>query len=557
MKDSDLDRLLSDLEGEVEYTGARKEIILQSQRIARRSDTTVEEIREGLDPEAAFRDSILDLLQGRDLGPFRGGVSDALKRHNIQVQQLKKFLSDTDGTASVVEVLKKYHYTFIKSIENIEMLYDEYAGSLSQEAVQRRAKKEYNVLFEGFEQKNELDFLCLKELFLKLREFNSRIRKEWDDLYRNIGVIKLVPDGKDIYREMVTNVNEALGLCRSTDQFLYVLSRVLGIPEKDYDVIERDIFNKIVYHPAFPYQYDSLFILPEKYMGQELPGDVPDALPGSVGNPGVSGAEGGNRQGISDASQGEARSGPGDDAPLRQAFRFTVKGTRNWNVREPYIIKIDFSKLAADLDELKSSFYFIDRMDSESVLDGELKRAMMRYLNDRSKDITEYFGEFILKMVFLQVQELGNFFGLEGEKLHLLVYHLGPSSLNRILINYLQAKKLGFCFKYLQGSRVVRYVPLEFIKAKVLGWFEENINICTLPFDGIHEFDETRKTVSRKYYAEVDSYNKKLDQLIRQLKLDSNEKFNRGDFFRSKWNDWFGSANIVVYNRFMEKTIFK
>jgi hypothetical protein len=117
--------------------------------------------------------------------------------------------------------------------------------------------------------------------------------------------------------------------------------------------------------------------------------------------------------------------------------------------------------------------------------------------------------------------------------------------------------KTGYCFKYLSGNRVSRYLPQEFVKENVLTWFENNINVFDLPFDSISRFEDMRKVVSRRYFTEVDNNNNRLNEMIKKLHLDANPKFDRDDFFRSKLPEWFGAVNIQVYNRFVERTLFK
>jgi len=63
--------------------------------------------------------------------------------------------------------------------------------------------------------------------------------------------------------------------------------------------------------------------------------------------------------------------------------------------------------------------------------------------------------------------------------------------------------------------------------------------------------------VARKYSAEVDKYSRLLDETIARQKLDANPQFNRNDYFKSRFAHWFGVSRIQVYNRFIDKTIFK
>jgi len=156
----------------------------------------------------------------------------------------------------------------------------------------------------------------------------------------------------------------------------------------------------------------------------------------------------------------------------------------------------------------------------------------------------------------MKVQEIVSFFGAE-DVLTLFAYHLGPHTVYQVIADAFASDGIGYCYKYASGNRILRHFPSEFVKGKVLEWFEHNVNAFDLPFDGIQEYENIRKMVSKKYFASVDESYNKLDKLIVQSKDARDPKFDKQALFKSKWKEWFGASNIIVYNRFLEKTIFK
>ena len=125
------------------------------------------------------------------------------------------------------------------------------------------------------------------------------------------------------------------------------------------------------------------------------------------------------------------------------------------------------------------------------------------------------------------------------------------------MINKFQALKIGSCFKYLEANRVSKHIPFEYIKESVLNWFEKYINIYDLQYDKIQGFDEFRKIVLKKYYSEMDRITNVIDEVIKKSDIETKPSLNKFELFKSRWNQWFGIANIVIYNRFVEKTTFK
>jgi hypothetical protein len=235
---------------------------------------------------------------------------------------------------------------------------------------------------------------------------------------------------------------------------------------------------------------------------------------------------------------------------------FIIRGTRTWNIREPYIIPINNDKLDNDYNDLNKTFYFVKVEEKEQNIQGEMKRAMFKYIRNPEKDIIQEYTEFINNRLFSLTAELGNYFGFQKDKLHLFIYHLGVLTIYKIIIITFQTDKVGYCFKLLADNNVVKYIPIEFVKEMILLWHNDNINSTVFQYDGIIEYNDLKRVVSRRYTSEYEKYNGKLEDLISKSNANIST-FDREQIFKSKWDEWFGKTNIVIYNRFLERTIFK
>ena len=561
MIDDDLDRLLSDVESGSDYGGAKEDSLRFKQRMARKSDINIEASGKDEYSERAFVDRIRGLEVDSDIMGFSRGAPHAASFHIEKTALFRRLLSEYGAPENLQSLINKYKYTFIRFIENIERLNDEFTIPLSLDSLLKNARKDYPLHFEGFEEENKLNFLILTGLFLRLREFNSRVRKEWSDLSKSIGVINLAAEGKGLYSELNAHVESSLRFCEGTDRFLYRIADFLAIPREDYDVMERDISNKTIYYPSMPYKYEAIFNF-SAFVDDVGPGrkgaDVPLDLETEV--------ETGGQPLGSSVRQTEGKPRRESEVPVKSLQEpaeievdtgFRLRGTSSWNTREPYFLKLYREKLDKDYEDISNSFYFTTEPETAVTQEGTVKRAMIRFLSDTSRNIGAEYEEYIIKTIITQTQELCDFFKFQDEMRNLFIYHIGPAAIHRIIISLFQIERIGLCFKYLPGNRVVRYIPSEFIKEKVLKWYEVNINILNMEFDKIQHFEEVRRTVLMKYNSELAANGRQLEEMIVKLKLDENPQFNRQEFFKSKWNQWFGTARIPVYNRFIEKSIFR
>ncbi|HON78640.1 MAG TPA: hypothetical protein PK544_09140 [Spirochaetota bacterium] len=569
--DKDLDRLLTDIEGKTEYDSSRAESLREKQKYARRSDSSVDYTDSDSGTGAAAAGPVERMPVSNDILFFDKGVLNALREHESFAFDFRKALSETDVSSDVDAILKKYNYTFVRFIENIEKYINAYTIKLNTDTLQKKAKKDFSLFFEGFEDENRLAFILLIEMFLVLREFNSLANKEWFELSKTVGVLNFASDGKLLYQSLYSIAVSAQAFCEKTGKFLRFLASVVGIPPDNFDVLEREIGSKTVYREGVMYDYGSLFGKKQDESPRTEPYlDISQAGGQDEDYSKESGTEDRYREhseAPQEASTGNTipessdsgytpRQGASHEKGSVSAVKFTVKGTRTWNTKEPYVVSLDNEKLQVETQDITQSFFFIDQPNNDDVIQGEIKRGMLKYLRDNSQNIQQGYCDFLAKQISLKTGEIADFFGFSDDR-NLFIYHCGPFTVFRVLYSDFLLLKTGYCFKYLSGNRVSRFLPQEFIKEKVLEWFENNINMFDLPFDSISRYEDMRKAVTKRYYAEVDSNNNRLHEMIKKLHLDANPKFDRDDFFRSKWNEWFGAAQIQVYNRFVERTLFK
>ncbi len=233
---------------------------------------------------------------------------------------------------------------------------------------------------------------------------------------------------------------------------------------------------------------------------------------------------------------------------------FTLRGSKNWNRHEPYIMSVDPAGYRNDVESLQKSFFFVEDPADHDAIKQKIKQEIVAFLRKPSGNVTDRYSDFICKKISVMVRELSENFKLDQDVETLFIYHIGPLTVYRYLKDDFNHKKYGYCYKYLPGNKAARFFPDDFIKTTVLKWFEENINTLSLPFDSIQKYEEMKKIASRKYYNDLRTFNTRLDQL--NTKLGAEKSISRIKLFQVKGNEWFGQLNLQVYRRFIGGTIF-
>jgi hypothetical protein len=552
----DLDDLLSNIDDTYgEYQSIKKAEDNQKARTARRSDRNLgdsDEVKTG------YTAILKRMANDEEVRIFAPGYMDTLAKHWQLTQKLRELFSDLAVPESISDVMKKNRYTFLKYIQNIESLYNDFIAKQNPTALGKKARNEFHQFFPVEEQSQQrIDFMAIKELFLRIRELNARMRKEWTDLRSAVGVFNIVREGNAYAEEAGSLVTEGVELCRATDHFAKFLAVVIGIPEDDSDVLEKDIYNKIFFRESQNYDYLSIFE-PEKRREipdeQVLDPDAPEKAP--VREEFI--AEPARPSMTPTAPVTESTPASVTRAPLDLTPYFRLRGNSSWNTREPYLIQIDAAVFEKNMQELGSTVYFVERKEDYLHIQGTIKRAMISHLREKTGGMTQKYEEFLFKTLSLLTQKSATHFGFApGEPSRLYTYHCGPATMYRVLRTHFDTDQTGLCFRVAGENRISKYYPEEFIKLSVMRWYESNINIFELPFDKIQDFNEVKRRIVDAYERRKADAQKKAAIAVSQHYLKTGKKITEADLMVAKARELFGAEHIPVFQRFVDRTIFR
>ncbi|MBP7901366.1 MAG: hypothetical protein KA015_00970 [Spirochaetes bacterium] len=558
----DLDSILNNVDdNSFDYKNIKDAEKIQQEKSARRSDKNTGDTAE---IKSGYIFEIKKFKSLEAVRAFQCGYSEYLNGHMLIAQKIKDAMNDMAVPPLVSDIMKKHRYTFQKIVQNVEMYYNDFVTKQNPTALSKKSKADFHIFFTVEEQTAQrINFLSLKELFLRLREFNSKVKKEWNDIKAAFGVFNIVKEGAAYYQQYVQFAVEAMEICEKTDIFSGYLSVIVGIPEEDRDLLEKDIYQKIYFRETMDYSYDSLFVEDKKEVKEEAL-HIDSLLD------------------LEEKEQAETKKEIKKENPARlevksltidqikvpsiitesdaelQKFNlsdyFTLKGKLAWNTREPYVISISAPALDKNKQDLSNTILFIESKDDFLQLSGAIKRAMIKYQRDRNNAIPEKYEEFLFKKITLTLSDVASFFNLEDNKL--FIYHIGPFTVWKILKAVFDSEETGLCLKHLGDNKISRFFPDEFIKLSILKWFETNINIFDLPFDRIQDFNEIKKQITDKYESEKTVNLKKVSIAAAQHFLKTGNKISEFALLSAKAKELFGAVNIPVYQRFVDKSIF-
>lgn len=553
MIDDELDRLLQDIDSEKDYT-------VQKSHVRHFAETA---------PESQFDETLRDipLPQKKNISEvgkfFKRGLQQGIHRHIELAKLLRSRLDIAEVPEQVVPIVKKSSYSIFKIVEDVEILTDKFINEINEASLKRKATKDFPLYFpDDYPDDNRLDFIVLKEIYVVLRSFNSLVKKDWVELEKQTALFNFAVGGKQLSSVLNDIVVEGNNLCKATDTLLELIAHHLGLLSHHYNLSDVDIRSKLQFNEYKSYSMQNVLNELVASETERTQSESPwqdmqkTAYPSSAAGLEEPAHPTANHK-QEQYDTGKSRTHP-EYFSQANIVSFTVKGTKPWNTREPYILTVDENVLNIEKEDLEYMVYYTKQQMTDDQIKSELRRALLRLSIDKEKyDIVEDFIEFINKKIVSVLRESVEYFDIPGNDELLFYYHLGPHTVCRLLLADIQITGEGYCFSSQDGKKIKKLVPYEFLKTIVLEWCQNNINNRDLPFDSVNALDLIRRQVSKKYFTEIDGFVAKIDAYLGTLNPETLKKLDRKSFIKQKALQVYNQKQILIFNRFVDRTIFK
>ncbi|MDA3900873.1 MAG: hypothetical protein PF637_10180 [Spirochaetes bacterium] len=542
----DLDRLLLNVEKDIDIHSLKEDEKKTHEKTVRRGDKNIGEVFD--DNASDSFDSVFERLKDRDeIQRFSENHCEGLKPHWNYVIDFKNILSDLTLPDPVIFALRKHKYNLLRSIENIEKFYDDFASTLSYMDIEKIAKQDYAQFFPGYEiDEQRIEFLVLKEIFLRMRELNAHIRKEWKSLSQNIKVMSLANESGAFIARCEDIIRNGINHCKDTDLYLEFIAAILYLPRKDFDVLERDIGNRIYFRESYDYDYRTQF---KK--------DISTSKKSSESSQNENSATADLSTSDTKNTEHAQKVYMPEDVIEELRSLYAVPGKSSWNTKEPYIIKIDPDKLHHNEDDLSQAILFVTEQKSSEAVDAMVKRAMIRSMHNSATGVTTQYEEFIFKSIITIVEKMKDLYHGVCSDINLFIYHAAPMTIYNILIRKFHNESTGVIFKKVSKLKIARILPSEYIKRLVMIWFNENIHTKKLQFDKIHDYNQIKSTLHQRYMIDIEHHLSKIKIAVNHHKEKTGVQLDKNLVLHKRAFDLFTDTEIEVYLRFLDGTIFR
>lgn len=554
----DLDRLLANVDDDYDLDKIKAEEKIAKAKSARKSDKNIGDETFDEHTSESFDSIICKLINAPELQDFSQDFFNGIKPHWNLTIDFKNLISDLTLPDPVIDALRKYKYNFLRSVELIEKLYDDFVSTKSFVALEKKSKQDFLLFFPASESTfQKISFLVLKELFLRVRELNSKLRREWKNLSSAVSVMSLVNESSSFMAKVEDIVRNGLECCSSTDKLLELIAAVLYIPRKDFDVLEKDIGSRIYFRDDFDYDYRSIFKqqdIDDRSTGSDSKRSKPDNSD-SVPLP-VSSVPDKPEQVV---IHKEPLRPVSQTVPPEITDLYKLPGKSSWNTKEPYITRIDYALYQQNCDDLKNTVLFLDKPKTKAAINALLKRAMIKNLRATADEVlTRDYENFVVSQLANLIHEMEQFInGCDDISSELFLYHCGPQTLFYIIKQHYETTETGYCYRRISDNRISRILPTEYLKFMSLRWFARNIHTKDLQFDKINNFNVIRSFVQNDYTERINAILHKITIAVNHHYTKTGVKKSPQQILVKKAGEFFSVVEIEIYRRFLDRTIFR
>jgi hypothetical protein len=553
----DLDKLLLNVDESTSLAHLKENEKINKAKAARKADTNLGEEVYDTNSNESFESIFEKLQQSDSVQSFSHAPIEGIKPHWNYVIDFKNLLSDMTLPETVIVALRKFKYTYLRSIENIESLYETYYATMSMDDFLKKAKQEVHYFFQGQETtNNHINFLILIEVFLRYRTFNSVVKKHWKEIGHSINGMSLVNESGSFMEKAKEIILSGLKTCKDTDEFLVFIAAILHIPKKDLDIIEKEVQSRVFYKDIYDYDYRTQFKLEIKHEEHKEVKKSAQYHVKTEGNDIVT------VNSIHSDPKEEPKKEIEVDIKKREMYEtisklMKVPGKSSWNINEPYIINIDLDELNKNEEDLIKSIAFVQKLMPEKEVDAMVKRALIRAISAHKYKIDQEYEEFLFKTVTIQSEKIQRSFHSPNLDMDLFLYHCGPMTVFQTIKRIFTTSSIGTCFKRLSNNKITRFIPYEYIKVAIMRYFNENVFIHDLPFNSIQDYNSIKQYMHSHYKETINENRRKIEIAVEHKYKQTGKKLSVSGVLMRKLDELYAPHEIEVYRRFNDRTLFR
>ena len=418
----------------------------------------------------------------QELKPFLEGFKAFYNPYIVTIDIFRKFLTTGKLSPDIKNKLKAEDKELDRAFLDILRITDDLKSELKTDFIENSAKKNYfNHFHSHTVQSNQVEYLKLIHIYEILKFNTNEIKNKWiyiQNLFESIP--NSSENNEPLEQILYSHIYPKLEYIERTYLYLRRLAYFLCIHKEKETV--KNITVEGEYYDTIPYSVnlitdnskdDIVLFLQERYLKKQEEISLKEKKKITIKN--------------TEETEEKIKSS------FTNIFTLDCRGNQEFNQHFLYLLKLDKEKLDDDIKKIHKSIFAETYMGAEhKIFKQELIKRMISKVSEENK-ILEY--NIFLHDYFDTIASsiLVHFTNESTTEKNITLFHFGPVYFLKFVLYCMKKARTGYVHSYMGKNQIRRELPFEYIKSKLMLWWDENVAKVTT----------TQDQNSRKLYNDI------------------------------------------------------
>lgn len=438
--------------------------------------------------------------------------------HIEYVSTIRESLNNKSLPVSAKEIVNAQIEELEQYFKSIELNHSKFITTMVGHTMQTEIEKQAYELFpDSAPNSSKIGFIRIKIIYEWLSSFWKIADNSWNSIFSAFKIFSTYNETTSMYETIYNNIlKDIFELNIDTKTLLSKIEKtfsckIIGSSPKDKQLL----VSNIIYDDEKNYDYSSIF-----------PSADTEIIKKPI--PNIDNAK--NNKNLED-----------------EYFFTTIRGTKEWNRNDSYILYVKIKDLKEEEQKFySSSFVILNPAENNNI---NLAAALVRK-NSGYSAATKYNQMVSTLIDFAMANLISKDFTEISDDTNSFLYHIGPVVLWNIIQEDMVRRDFGYCYLTDNRNNLIKLLPEFIIKKHIIDyWTEKFYDLKTAQVDSYINYSKGVSVVK-------ESYKFLFDQAAATRKRGVQDSLTLEQYLIENTGKFFGYRRAHVYKRFINDSLW-
>ena len=456
---------------------------------------------------------------------FSTDIPITTQLHISSIENIRAVLFGSNLSTDAREIIDSQKEDILAQLTEIQAAYAKFIQRLVGQSMKDEVEKQASELFPDEEdlKPQETEFLKIKIIYENLASFLKSVETAWNNIIGMSKVFSTYPITKPLYEKIQKENLSLISILNDDTRAL------LDLIEKSFDchivgsskADKRLLVSNLIYEEGKDFTYENLF--------KNLP--KLEVIPATI---------------TPKLSDRLFQSKPKTPSQETDYYFTTIKGTKEWNRNDAYILYVKKGDLKEEEKKFySSSFVILNPSDNNNI---NLAAALVR--KNMGHSAAPKYNKMLQTLLDFAVTNLfsRDFVDLCDDT-YTFLYHIGPIVIYNIIQEDLVRRDFGYCH-YVDNNKIIKFLPEAIIKKHIIDfWADKFFDLKASQVDAYINYSKGVSNIR-------ESYKNFFENAASTRKRITNDPMTTEEYMRENVGKFFGYRRAQVYRRFVPDNVF-